>query len=403
MQALNTLGMAYEQLRRHREALGSLGEAVRLVKSDERLGLSMMDSLQMGMGDAYAGTGQSELAAQSYRDALASAKQVLGPNSKSAVIISTMSGSFLADAGKRDEALQMYQSAIVVIRGYPLQADSDAHLLQSVTVSAPDYAAWGRLTEGMALLDEARAAAIRQPENPEFTALMHVSKARVLVEWGRYDEGRRELDNARRILDGLKIQRGPSPEQEAEVRVTLEARAGHFEAAEAARVRWQLASGKAASPPPKDEHGQRLTCRVRLAQRDLPEARRWCEMALASSRGLPNRAKAARPEAATQLALGTALLLSGDPGAAVPVLRGSLAQMQRILDPERSPAVVSARTALAEALLATGDAPGARSELEAAKAIVGRQEVHLADFYLEPVRRLERELPARPPGKRAAS
>jgi len=395
IQASALHGINLARLHRNAEAIAVLGEAIRLVNRDPTLGATEMGNLLQALAEAQMADGQLAQAEQNYRDALAHERRIWGPDSSAVADMSLMFGTFLFAAGRGREALPLFRASFDLARRLPDKALAGTELLSNVAIGADAFVVLGQLTEAMALLDEALAAGVRQSSSSRYVALAQIRRARVLTEWGRYDDGRQELDKAHEGLALAQASQSSEADYEMRARVVLELRARHAKAAEAALRGWQLVNEQADPPGQKDVLRLMMTCQISVSQSDVDAARNECTAAQAANAREPNARHAAMTAAQLDLSLGTALLQSGQAPVALPPLRRAVDEYHRMLDPERSPAIVTARIMLGEALLATGDAGGAREQLDAAKVIVARQP-RLSEFYTEPVRRLDRELSANP-------
>ena len=391
VKALVLKGGLLSQMNRPREALAAMKEATELGGKDGSRSLSTQSATLIQTASILWKLREFREAEQAYHAAIEWSRTHHGATSRSYVIAAAMYGQSLANACRVREAAVAGKMALDAVQTWPASPDRDSMLLTTSAVTTGAYIQLGHLDEAMTVLEEASNAAAQRAINPKFVVLMHSRRAAVFVEWGRYDEAKRELDLARDLISAAKLTIPNRVDAEALTRITLETRRRRPDAAHAALVHWQAATGRPLEPAADDLPGLHLASLSHAAKVDLQDARRLCEAALELAAGSPNADGAVLTGAQLGWLLGDVLLRGGAASEAQPVLRKALATFEELLDQERSLSIAGVRTSLAQSLMFTGDRAGARQAWSQGLLVTGRHR-QLAKYYTEPLERLAAEL-----------
>ena len=352
---------------------------------------------RFALARAYGELAGFQLQALDYADAERNARLALqavqavnGERHIETVRKTTTLGQVLFLAGNTRDGLELLTRAKEQFLALP-GADDPTDVAYVVGTRASLLSVAGDLEAGLADIEAVRAALKRDPA--DVTRAVTISEiARTLTEMGRFEEARKDLEEAASIREAA-----------GQKRATVA-----FNPIRETTAKWAMFQGRFAEAQqviddfvvPQDPPGQRLQ---RFA------VIRWVLMAELALRS-GNFAAVAEPVANLRAAVqasghadllekistradffdGSARLGAGDAVAALPLLQRALDARMKYWLP-MSPLVAEAQITLAECHLALGHAAQAH-ELAAKAEAVQAQHKELADYYREPLRRLRKRL-----------
>jgi serine/threonine-protein kinase len=342
-------------------------EAIKLVEADPRHGANNLSTLYVALADAQAKLGQLDAAEVSYRRSITLSDE---RNRVSPIFLHSAErqyGSFLRRSGKLRQSVDIHRP------GYEWARANPGAFGVMVPTLIGEYGralvTYGLIEEGLSVLDEALARQARLEDAPEVTNALLQFRAQGLLELGRLNAARADLQRAQAFFD--RGAQGPNPSLAALSRQLLVAE-GHADQAlaefQADRVEHKL-------PPFPD---------ATASAKVLTESA-WLELEAGHADTAQNQAKAALNRIATgpiadyqrdlearaTLVLGKALLRSQAAPQALPVLERAVELHCAVYDRDHSPAVAHAWQALADARRALG-APGAADARAQARRIEGK-------------------------------
>jgi serine/threonine protein kinase len=334
-------------------------------------------------------------AEQNLRRALAISMQLNGDLNGVTLQTQAKLGGFLHATGRRGEGLQLMQDTLAAAHSKEANATPDAlgtlHRMLGAALLAE-----GRLAAGEKHLATEVADLRRDYPGATPLAKMLLLHASALTALGRYDQAQGELEQAELIWRDTG---GDAVEPDTVNRHLLEQARLLLARGDAAAAQRRLARvvaprNAARLPLRLDETQARIAqAQARLLQGQSAPARELAQQALEQVQGSPLRTRFARLEAEAALWLGLAELRGGTPAAARVHLEHALALRQRD-DDAHSPWLAEAQVALADCLLALGQARAARALAEQARAIhAGHAE--LGEHLRAPLAALQARLPRR--------
>ncbi|MEO8366350.1 MAG: serine/threonine-protein kinase [Pseudoxanthomonas sp.] len=346
---------------------------------------------------AYLGLSLSQLqdisgAERSARLAYRTAKAINGERHVDTLQTGMRLGRLLYDTGRPGEGLALLEASnrlALDIRG----ADDPFHTPQTRIELGFTLARYGLLERGLAQMQLAIANRRANRPGTLFLATMLEDAAYALIEMGRYDEARINLDEA----TAIRLKSGTEPATDplrfnTESRIRLALVQGHIDDARSLLKTYYVDPGESRGAAPAAIMHGILAADIALAAGDTGSA-------IGQARAVRDRiAKAGLTTYMTSQAMrldgieGEALLQSGTPGKAEPVLERTLQMRKTLLDPV-SARIAEVQVELARCALARGAIADALRLQKNAAAI---QAAHrqLGKQYRDPLRRLQSRLKA---------
>jgi tetratricopeptide (TPR) repeat protein len=199
------------------------------------------------------------------------------------------------------------------------------------------------------------------------------------IDLGRYEAAQRYLDESRAIKLRFDQPPGPGFNHNATNRVKLALALGRVDDAERALADFAVhdVTPGGFSLNASEQDVQRAD--IALARKDYARAASLAHGARARIEAAPIAAYLAGPQARAELIEGRALVATGDPVAALPLLSNAAATRRRLLSPA-SPLRIETEVSLAEALAELGRVDEARRAVAAARDVAARN-AELAPHY----------------------
>jgi len=366
-EALDLLGACLQASGRDVEAVLLLEESIALAQQPQTRSTSTLFGTYQYLGRAHERLGQPQAAEQAYRHSVDTATRHHGEHSKVRMIALVTLGQALMRQDRMREAFEAYRGAVEVLRALPA-LDEPFFRIATYVSAVGSYVAMGHLAEARQLLDDADAAARREPPRATWPIQLQVFRAELEIESGADAEARAALDRARELLRAAP----PSARRwwgaVADLRLTLALRAHDAKAAADAVDEARRGLGDGAVDW-RASWATQAGCLAAVMAPDAAAARHACEPAIAALQAAPPGPRRTLNVANLRWAWGRRLLEERQGAAALALLREAVAGLDAAVDPERSPALLEPLLTLEKAARAAGDARTASAAHERARRL----------------------------------
>jgi serine/threonine-protein kinase len=394
-EALYLRGLIQSNQGRSREAEASFRRAIEVSRAAEGFPNPSLPRFYAYLGQAQYSLQDIAGAESSARLALQAAKAINGDRHVDTLQTGMRLGRILFDTGRTREGMALLDASrrlALEIRG----PDDPFHTPQIMLDSGFAQARAGLIEQGLANIR--LAVSNRRANRPGtiYLATMLDQASFALIEMGRFDEARANLDEADAIRLKSGAEAGTDPfRYNVENRVRMALAQGRTETARALLKDYHVDADESQGMSLSLVSRALLEAEVDLAAGQGASAMRLAQQVRAriASAGLAQYS--VFQEMRADLIEGEALLQAARPAAAEPLLRRTLAMREQLLAPS-SPRIAEAQIALAQCERAVGGV-GEAMRLEAAARAIHALHRELGPQYRGPLQRLERRVALAPP------
>jgi eukaryotic-like serine/threonine-protein kinase len=368
------------------------------VQTQERLNVPEAYRVQqlVMLAEAQRGLRMGAEADANFRKGIAIAERVDGVDHVDTLQAKMRYGSYLRAVARYDEALTLLRDTEA--RAAARLGEQESFHLPTIRLElANSLFQWGQMEEAMRIFE--RALSVRERTRPDTKqhASMLLWLAPQLVAAGRYAEADEALDRVEAIFTkvGLPVLTSRLPASRAQSLLAqgrVDAAVAVIDAAEGAARAAVAADPAAGADLHLAQTLRLLRARALLARSDLPAARRLLQPPTKAGASADESAFFVGIENERLLLLGALQLREARGDLALPMLESVRAWRKSNLG-ARSPQIMEADVALADALLAVGRIPDAK-RLASEAAGIARQHPRLGRQYTEPLQSLRRRVDA---------